>query len=418
MAPRPPAHQPVDEGYVGTGFSIVKIVMTMMVRDEADIIAAMLEHHRRQGVDHILITDNGSVDGTREALERFARSGFVTVWDDPVHRKQQSETVTRMARLAATEYGADWVINADADEFFVAADEASTLRDELSRIDQAVPSVTVEVVNLTGAPAIDGTGLQRLIYRDRRSAQRLVSAGIPFHPTGDAIHRAHAEVSVSQGNHLVSAPDWGDPTPEPRIEVLHVPWRSWAQYERKVRNTGESYRANPDLEPSPRHHGMQDFRRLEQGRLEETYVAKHPLPDEIAELTAEAELAEEPRLARIAAEIPEVIVPDVLYVPDRLAQLARDGRRFTAIEAEYERRLQDLRESLESVHASLHAAMLAVAEGKTHIDQRDEQIADLRRQLDATHRRFAVRLANRVGAYLAPTRGIGRGRGGIGSEAD
>ena len=416
MAPSPPAHQPV--GDLGAGFSIVKIVMTMMVRDEADIIEAVLEHHRRQGVDHILVTDNGSVDGTREALERFAQSGFVTVWDDPVHRKQQSETVTRMARLAATEYGADWVINADADEFFVAADEASTLRDELRRIDEAVQYVTVQVVNLTGAPAVDGTGLQRLIYRDRRSAQRLVSAGIPFHPTGDAIHRGHAEVSVSQGNHFVSAPNWGDPVPEPRIEVLHLPWRSWAQYERKVRNTGESYRANPDLEPSPRHHGMQDFRRLEQGRLEETYVAKHPLPDEIAELAYVGELVEDRRLAHLAEQTPELVVRDLLYVSDRQAQLARDGRRFTAIEAEYERRLQDLRDSLESVHGSLHVAMLAVAEGKTHIDQRDEQIADLRRQLDAAHRRFAVRLANRLSKYLAPVRGAGRGRDAIGRQAD
>lgn len=390
----------------------------MMVRDEADIIEAMLEHHRRQGVDHILVTDNGSVDGTRETLERFAQTGFVTVWDDPVHRKQQSETVTRMARFAATEYGADWVINADADEFFIAADEASTLRDELGCIDETVPYVTVEVVNLTGAPAIDGTGLQRLIYRDRRDAQRLVSAGIPFHPTADAIHRAHPEVSVSQGNHFVSAPGWGDPTPEPRIEVLHVPWRSWAQYERKVRNTGESYRANPDLQPSPRHHGMQDFRRLEQGRLEETYVAKHPRTDEVAALIAEAELVEDRRLARIVAEMPAVVVPDVLYDPHRQAQLALDGRRFTAIEAEYERRLQELRESLESVHASLHAAMLAVAQGETHIDQRDEQIAYLRRQLDATNRRFAVRIANRVDSYLAQVRAVTRGRGEVGTESD
>jgi hypothetical protein len=276
----------------------------------------------------------------------------------------------------------------------------------------------VQVVNLTGAPAVDGTGLQRLIYRDRRSAQRLVSAGIPFHPTGDAIHRGHAEVSVSQGNHFVSAPNWGDPVPEPRIEVLHLPWRSWAQYERKVRNTGESYRANPDLEPSPRHHGMQDFRRLEQGRLEETYVAKHPLPDEIAELAYVGELVEDRRLAHLAEQTPELVVRDLLYVSDRQAQLARDGRRFTAIEAEYERRLQDLRDSLESVHGSLHVAMLAVAEGKTHIDQRDEQIADLRRQLDAAHRRFAVRLANRLSKYLAPVRGAGRGRDAIGRRAD
>ena len=46
------------------------------------------------------------------------RSGHVRLIREPGEDLRQNEWVTRMARLAATEYGADWVINSDADEFW------------------------------------------------------------------------------------------------------------------------------------------------------------------------------------------------------------------------------------------------------------------------------------------------------------
>jgi hypothetical protein len=76
-----------------------------------------VEHHAAQGADLIIATDNGSFDGTTEVLKAHADLGIVELHHDPVHRKQQHVLVTNMARRARSEYAADWVINADADEF-------------------------------------------------------------------------------------------------------------------------------------------------------------------------------------------------------------------------------------------------------------------------------------------------------------
>lgn len=42
------------------------LLMTMVVRNEADILRDNLEHHLRLGVGHFVIQDNGSTDGTSE----------------------------------------------------------------------------------------------------------------------------------------------------------------------------------------------------------------------------------------------------------------------------------------------------------------------------------------------------------------
>ena len=317
--------------------------MTLMVRDEADIVGAMLAHHRDQGIDHVLVTDNGSIDGTSDILRAFEEEGFITTWNDPVHRKQQHSTVTKMARHAAEHLGADWVVNADADEFWVAKDPGATVRSALEQVADTVPFLTVPVVNLTGPPARNGSGLSRLQYRDHRGAEDLRRTGIPFHPTADAVHRAHADVEISQGNHFVSAPGWGDGVVLDTIEVLHLPWRSWRQYERKVRIAGEAYAANPDLTPSPRHHGMQDYRRLLDDRLLEAYVAKHPTAEELAEFVADGSLIRDDRLAPLAATTPRGYRADELFDPAEERALNASGRKYALLEATADARFLEMR---------------------------------------------------------------------------
>jgi hypothetical protein len=259
----------------------MRIVLTVMVRDESDIMAAMVEHHLAQGVDLIIATDNGSVDGTAEVLQRYADLGLLELHHDPVFRKQQHAVVTAMARRAATEHGADWVINADADEFWVPHDKSLTLRAALESTPFALNAFAVPVTNLVGPPAIRGSGIDRLLWRDRRTPEQLQAVGIFAQPTDDAVHRGDPTVVVAQGNHFVSLKSRGQPDGAVALEVLHLPWRSWQQLERKVVNAGRAYEANPDLRPSPNHHGMADYRRHLAHRLEYAVLARQPLQREL-----------------------------------------------------------------------------------------------------------------------------------------
>jgi glycosyltransferase involved in cell wall biosynthesis len=259
----------------------VRIIGTMMVRDEIDIVAAMVEHHLAQGVDLLIVTDNGSVDGTTEVLAEYARSGRVELHHDPVHRKQQSQVVTGMARRARTEHRADWVLNLDADEFLAPLDRSLSVRECLEQTSLALNAFTVPATNLVGPAAWAGSGVGRLEWRDHRTDEQLRQIGIWAQPTPTAIHRGESDITVAQGNHFVSLVSNGQPEPAFAMELLHLPWRSWAQLERKVLNAGRSYENNPELRPSPNHHGMKDYRRYQEGWLRDAYLARTPTRAEL-----------------------------------------------------------------------------------------------------------------------------------------
>lgn len=321
-----------------------------MVRDEADIVQSVLENLFAQGVDLVIATDNGSIDGTTEILESFGNR--IDLRHDPVHKKQQYSTVSQMAHDAYTLHGADWVINIDADEFWLPAAPETTLHEVFSHIPKTLGCFDVPVFDMTGQPAKKGTGLNRLIYRDLRPLERMNEIGLHDHATKNCAHIGQADVNISQGNHFVSIEQQGSLPKGLEVEVLHFPWRSWQQFSRKVLQSGNAYEANPKLAPSPNHHGMREYARHKAGTLQAFYIGRHPNAFEQNQCVLKGHLVED---RRISDTFGAGAIEDTPFSGDILSAFYPLAQALATLELETrklnEERIPALTEELHNAHA-------------------------------------------------------------------
>jgi len=208
--------------------------MTLLVRNEAEIIEANLDFHLAQGVDHVIVTDHASIDGTEELLRPYVQAGVLTVLHAEGEAHAQSGRVTRMARLALTEHCADWVINNDADEFWWPL--SGSLRDVFASIPDAYGQIEVQRRNFLPGPDTSEPFYSHLVYRDALS---LTPNDRPLQPK--VAHRAHPDVVVAPGNHWISGAELRPVPAGELIEIFHFPMRTYEQFERKVIQTGVGY---------------------------------------------------------------------------------------------------------------------------------------------------------------------------------
>src|SRR5829696_6247852 len=246
----------------------MKIVLTLLVRDEIDVISDNLKYHLAEGVDHIIVTDNGSQDGTKEILEQYQASGQITLIHEPPADFSQHRWVTRMARHAYDRFHADWVINADADELFVWPH--GSLRDALERIPAKVHRLRALRTDFVPFDRPESqSALREMIYRKTKSLGQLGRALPP-----KIMHRGAADVIISQGNHRAESGQFRGRPQVGEIAVFHYPVRNYAQFESKVRNGGSGYAQNRELPVGTGGHKRRWYDLLIRHELENEYLSE------------------------------------------------------------------------------------------------------------------------------------------------
>jgi hypothetical protein len=211
----------------------MKLVMTLLARDEADIVDAHIAFHLNAGVDLVLATDHRSRDGTREILESYERNGYVHLIREEESEIRQASWMTRMARLAAAEHGADWVLLSDADEFWWP--RGGSLKDVLAAVPEKYGALHAVSRPFVPVPDDGRSWAERMTVRLSTSAP-INDTATPFRPVAKAAHRGNPRVVVGEGNHDVSGINgplfrWSP------IELLHFPLRSPTQCAQKYEKT-------------------------------------------------------------------------------------------------------------------------------------------------------------------------------------
>jgi glycosyl transferase family 2 len=359
----------------------VKLVMTLLVRDEADIVDAQIAFHLHAGADFVIAMDNGSRDGTTEILERYERVGHLHLLREEGEDMRQDEWVTRMARLAASEFGADWVLNTDADEFWWP--RGGSLKEVLATVPERYGAVRGCWRHFL--PRLDDGS-----FFAERMTVRLATPAFPgdkttiFHAHQKVAHRGDLNVTIEAGNHNAIGERLEPIRAWHPIEVLHFSFRTVAQLERKSRG---GWVRNADYEPVVHQILLDEASR--EHRLDEFFDSFVVSDEALARGIAEGTLAVDTRLRDALRGLRDSDGRGFL-LPDKSPRLRfpRPGVREDAVYAG---------------EASVLVEIDGIVRAERRIEALEERLASLEREpFSWLQARIANRSSSRARRRLAP----------------
>jgi|GEM_PF-7019021 len=110
----------------------MKVLRMLTVKNEIDILHRNIEWYSNQGIPTVAI-DNGSTDGSYELLCSLSSDKLLSCQQMLTQGYQEQELLKRVHNLARL-HNPDWLVLADADEFYESPVPNESFRDGLERI--------------------------------------------------------------------------------------------------------------------------------------------------------------------------------------------------------------------------------------------------------------------------------------------
>ena len=295
----------------------VRVVLTLLVRDEADIVEWQLLYHYACGIDFVVATDHRSVDGTTEILRRFEGEGRLRYIREDSERIDQAGWMTRMSRIAATEHAADWVIPSDADEFWWP--RRGSFHEVLDAIPAEVGVVRGFIRTFAPRPEDGRPFFERMTLLARPVDDH---EGI-YLPNVHVLHRSHPSVNLIRGFHDAYADGLG------RLirgwcpfEVLHFPNRSPAQTARKYEQASQAWQ---DHESGGGAHVLASYRELQTVGQAQLFESRIVRDEQIETGLRQRVLVNDTRLRDVLRDVEQgrPLAP-LLPTPEQDAEFHRD----------------------------------------------------------------------------------------------
>lgn len=251
-----------------------KLIMTLLVRDEEDIIEDNICFHLSSGVDFIVAIDNGSKDKTPHILEKYQKKRALSFSVINEHTFEQSKWVSQMAKEAVEKYKATHLFHCDADEFWFGSD--GNLKHLLPKENEVfyIPVINYLPPQDCYSHTLNFRRFHYIVsqpYDYPLELAKQESSKLLLYKYPPKVMTPKNFTEIVTGNHDVATDKPCERTTQNSVFIHHFPIRSYKQFERKVVQGGSAHKKNPTQDPTTVWHWKAWYKLYKDGKLREEY---------------------------------------------------------------------------------------------------------------------------------------------------